>query len=160
MTTRAGSGSGSIIQSYPGSATLLFTTKFFTKLSKICVTDPGSGKHLFRIPDPGVEKAPDPGSATLHSIDKTVSNADPDPNPPDPHVIGPPVSESGSISQSYPDPYVFGPPIYRSVSSSHRYGSGSFFHQAKTSLMHESTDPETYKNGMDLPHWIKLWYNL
>jgi hypothetical protein len=25
--------------------------------------------------------------------------------------------------------------------------------------MHESTDPETYKNGMDLPHWIKLWYN-
>jgi hypothetical protein len=26
--------------------------------------------------------------------------------------------------------------------------------------MHESTDPETYKNGMDLPHWIKLWYNL
>ena len=153
MTTRAGYGS----------ATLLFTTKFFTKLSKICVTDPGSGKHLFRIPDPGVEKARDPGSATLHSIDKTVSNADytsaadPDPNP---RVIGPPGSESGSISQSYPDPYVFGPPIYRSVSSSHRYGSGSFFHQAKTSLMHESTDPETYKNGMDLPHWIKLWYNL
>ncbi len=27
--------------------------------------DPGSGKNLFRIPDPGVEKAPDPGSARL-----------------------------------------------------------------------------------------------
>ncbi len=25
----------------------------------------GSGKNLFRIPDPGVKKAPDPGSATL-----------------------------------------------------------------------------------------------
>jgi hypothetical protein len=75
MTTIAGSGSGSINQKH-GSATLLVTTKFFTKLSKICVTDPGSGKHLFRIPDPGVQKAPDPGSATLHSIDKTVANAD------------------------------------------------------------------------------------
>jgi hypothetical protein len=27
--------------------------------------DPRSGKNLFRIPDPGVKKAPDPGSATL-----------------------------------------------------------------------------------------------
>jgi hypothetical protein len=43
-------------------------------LSKICVWDPGSeiwgpgsGKNLFRIPDPGVKKAPDPGSATLLS---------------------------------------------------------------------------------------------
>ncbi len=75
MTTIAGSGSGSFNQKH-GSATLLFTTKFFTKLSKIWDTDPGSGKHLFRIPDPGVEKAPDPGSPTLHSIDKTVSNGD------------------------------------------------------------------------------------
>jgi hypothetical protein len=29
------------------------------------IRDPRSGKNLFRIPDPGVKKAPDPGSATL-----------------------------------------------------------------------------------------------
>jgi hypothetical protein len=29
------------------------------------IRDPGFGKNLFRIPDPGVKKAPDPGSATL-----------------------------------------------------------------------------------------------
>jgi hypothetical protein len=37
-------------------------------LSKIWVWDPGSEirkKNLFRIPDPGVKKAPDPGSGTL-----------------------------------------------------------------------------------------------
>jgi hypothetical protein len=43
----------------------LFTQKFVTKLSKIWVWDPGSGKNLFWIPDPGVKKASDPGSATL-----------------------------------------------------------------------------------------------
>jgi hypothetical protein len=50
----------------------LFTQKIVSKLSKIWVwdpgseiQDPGSGKNLFRIPDPGVKKAPDPGSATL-----------------------------------------------------------------------------------------------
>jgi hypothetical protein len=47
----------------------LFTQKVVTKLSKIRVWDPspGSGKNLFQIPDPGVKKAPDPGSrsATL-----------------------------------------------------------------------------------------------
>jgi hypothetical protein len=48
----------------------LFTPKIVTKLSKIWVWDPGSEirdpeKNLFRIPDPGVKKAPDPGSATL-----------------------------------------------------------------------------------------------
>jgi hypothetical protein len=47
-----------------------FTQKIVTKLSKIWVWDPrsgGSGKNLFRISDPGVKKAPDPGygSATL-----------------------------------------------------------------------------------------------
>jgi hypothetical protein len=26
------------------------------------IRNPGSGKNLFRIPDPGVKKAPDPGS--------------------------------------------------------------------------------------------------
>jgi hypothetical protein len=43
----------------------LFTQKIVTKLSKVWVWDPGSGKNLSRIPDPGVKKAPDPGSATL-----------------------------------------------------------------------------------------------
>jgi hypothetical protein len=43
----------------------LFTQKIVNKLSEIWVCDPGSGKNLFRIPDPGVKKAPDPGSATL-----------------------------------------------------------------------------------------------
>jgi hypothetical protein len=43
---------------------VFFTEKFVTKLSKIWVWDPGSGKILF--PDPGsrVIKAADPGSAT------------------------------------------------------------------------------------------------
>jgi hypothetical protein len=40
-------------------------------LSNIWVWDPGSGKNLFRIPDPGVKKAripyPGSGSATLGS---------------------------------------------------------------------------------------------
>jgi hypothetical protein len=44
----------------------VFTQKVVTKLSKIWVWEPESGKNLFRIPDPGVKKAPDPrsGSAT------------------------------------------------------------------------------------------------
>jgi hypothetical protein len=47
----------------------VFTQKIFNTLSNIWVwytgsgiRDPGSGKNLFRIPDPGVKKAPDPGS--------------------------------------------------------------------------------------------------
>jgi hypothetical protein len=42
----------------------VFTQKIVTKPSKIWVWDPGSGKNLFRIPDPGVIKAPDPGSGS------------------------------------------------------------------------------------------------
>jgi hypothetical protein len=44
----------------------LFTQKIVTELSKIWVWDPGfgSGKNLFRIPDPGVKKSPDPGSGS------------------------------------------------------------------------------------------------
>ncbi len=38
----------------------LFTQKIVTKLWKNMGL--GSGKNLFRIPDPGVKKAPDPGS--------------------------------------------------------------------------------------------------
>jgi hypothetical protein len=40
----------------------LFTKKIVKKLFKIWSWDPGSGKKVFRIPDPGVKKAPDPGS--------------------------------------------------------------------------------------------------
>jgi hypothetical protein len=49
----------------------LFTKKIVKKLLKIWswdpesgIRDPGSGKNLFRIPDPGVKKAPDPGSGS------------------------------------------------------------------------------------------------
>jgi hypothetical protein len=37
------------------------------------IRDPGSGKNLFRIPDPGVKKAPDPGSATLVLFNQKLS---------------------------------------------------------------------------------------
>ncbi len=43
----------------------LFTQKIVTKLSMGLgsrIRDPGSGKNLFWIPDPGVKKAPDPES--------------------------------------------------------------------------------------------------
>jgi hypothetical protein len=40
----------------------LFTQKIVTKLSKIWIWDTGSGKNIFRIPDPGIKKASDPGS--------------------------------------------------------------------------------------------------
>jgi hypothetical protein len=45
---------------------VLFIQKFVTQLSK-WVWNPGSGKNLFQISDPGVKKASDPGSgpATL-----------------------------------------------------------------------------------------------
>jgi len=50
-----------------------FTQKLVTTLSKNMglgseIRDPGSGKNQFRIPDPGVKKAPDPGSTTLKKI--------------------------------------------------------------------------------------------
>jgi hypothetical protein len=47
----------------------LFTQKIVNKLSKIWVWDPRSGIRKKPIPDPGVKKAPDPGSgsATLFS---------------------------------------------------------------------------------------------
>jgi len=51
----------------------LFTQNLsLSSRKKIWVWDPGSGKNLFRIPDPdpGVKKAPDPGSgsATLNVL--------------------------------------------------------------------------------------------
>ncbi len=47
----------------------VFTQKMFNMLSIIWVWDPGSEirdpeKNLFRIPDPGVKKAPGPGSGS------------------------------------------------------------------------------------------------
>jgi hypothetical protein len=61
----------------------LFTPKIVTKLSKLWVWDPGSeirdpGKNLFRIPDPGVKRAPDPGSgsATLQKIERSEEISD------------------------------------------------------------------------------------
>jgi hypothetical protein len=42
----------------------LFTTKNVIKLTKNMGLDPGSGKNLFRIPDPGAKKAQDPGSGS------------------------------------------------------------------------------------------------
>ncbi len=48
-----------------------YRTFYPKKLSLSCqkygsgIRDPRSGKNLFRIPDPGVKKASDPGSATL-----------------------------------------------------------------------------------------------
>jgi hypothetical protein len=44
----------------------LFTQQIVTKLSKIWVWDPGSGKNPFRIPDPGVKKAPIPDPDPQH----------------------------------------------------------------------------------------------
>ncbi len=44
---------------------VLYIEKIVTKLLKVWAWDLGSGKNLFRIPDRGVKKAPDPGSATL-----------------------------------------------------------------------------------------------
>ncbi len=49
----------------------LFTQKIGQALKNMGlesgIRDPGSGTNLFRIPDPGIKKAPDPGSgpATL-----------------------------------------------------------------------------------------------
>jgi hypothetical protein len=53
----------------------VFTQKIFNMLSNIWVWDPGSGKNLFRIPDPGVETAPDPrsGSATLLNTRRLIA---------------------------------------------------------------------------------------
>jgi hypothetical protein len=48
----------------------VFTQKIFNMLSNIWVWDPGSGKNLFRIPDPGVKRhqIPDPGSGSATLI--------------------------------------------------------------------------------------------
>ncbi len=52
----------------------LFTPKIVTK-----VRDPGSGKNLFRIPDPGVKKAPDSGSVFATLVTDSASQCAPPP---------------------------------------------------------------------------------
>jgi hypothetical protein len=49
----------------------LFTQTVVTKLSKIWVWDPGYGIKLFRIPDPGVKKAPIPNPGSRIRIRNT-----------------------------------------------------------------------------------------
>jgi hypothetical protein len=41
------------------------------------IRDPGCGKNLFRIPDPGVKKAPDPGSGSATLIQSYKRNIKP-----------------------------------------------------------------------------------
>jgi hypothetical protein len=45
-----------------------FPTKIVTKLSKIWIWDPRPGIWKKHIPDQGVQRAPDPGSGTLHLL--------------------------------------------------------------------------------------------
>ena len=51
----------------------VFTQKIFNMLSNIWVWDPG--KNLFRIPDPGVKKAPDPGSGSATLVRHNITNS-------------------------------------------------------------------------------------
>jgi hypothetical protein len=41
------------------------------------IRDPGSGKNLFRIPDPGVKKAQDPGSRGQKGTGSRIRDPDP-----------------------------------------------------------------------------------
>jgi hypothetical protein len=38
------------------------------------IRDPGSEKNLFRIPDPGIKKAPDPGSGSATLVFSGLPN--------------------------------------------------------------------------------------
>ena len=50
-----------------------FLPKKLSKLFKIWSWDPGDGTNPFRIPDPGVKKAPDPGAVLSLTVDKVIS---------------------------------------------------------------------------------------
>ncbi len=52
----------------------VFTQKIVTKPSKIWVWDPRSGIRKKPIPDPGVKKAPDPGSRIRNTGRKWEAN--------------------------------------------------------------------------------------
>jgi hypothetical protein len=54
---------------------ILLLPKRLSLSSKIWVWDPGSGKNLSRIPDPGVKKATDPGSGSATLGIKPCSSA-------------------------------------------------------------------------------------
>ena len=53
----------------------VFTQKIVTKPSKIWVWDPGSGKNLFRIPDPGSRGQKGTGSRIRNTARNTIRNA-------------------------------------------------------------------------------------
>ncbi len=79
-------------------------------------------------------------------------------------------AESSVVDPDPPDPHVFGPPGSGSTSQSYGYisGSGSFYHHAKIVRkigsesgsgsiiqMHGSADPDPPQNVMDPQHWRK-----
>jgi hypothetical protein len=71
----------------------LFTQKIVTKLSKIWIWDPGSGKNLFRIPRPKRHRIPDPDPQHWKLW------------PPDPQYDGPWINlEPVFCSDADPDP--------------------------------------------------------
>jgi hypothetical protein len=58
----------------------VFTQKIFNMLSNIWVWDPGSGIRRKPIPDPGVKKAPDPGSGSATLPKRRVRTRGQNPN--------------------------------------------------------------------------------
>ncbi len=60
------------------------------------IRDPGSGKNLFRIPDLGVKKTPDPGSASL-AYTVSIGRGHALSLPPPGIEPGSPVSQAGTL---------------------------------------------------------------
>ncbi len=58
------------------------------------IRDPGSGKNLFRIPDPGVQKHPDPGSGSATLVADPGSGA----------FFYPWILDPGWVESQHPDP--------------------------------------------------------
>jgi hypothetical protein len=54
---------------------------FIFEMQKKIIWDPGSGKNLFQIPDPGVKKALDPGSRIRIRTTIHTNEIDSDPYP-------------------------------------------------------------------------------
>ncbi len=88
--------------------------------------------YLARI-SPAVHCGPGVGRGAAGGRDERLpgSVADPNPDPPDPHVFGPP--GSGSISQ--------------------RYGSGSFYHHAK--IVRQTLIPTIFWLFLTFEKWCK-----
>jgi hypothetical protein len=79
----------------------LFTQKIVTKLLKIWVRDPGSEirdpEKIYsgsRIPDPGVKKAPDPGSGSATLLQHIIDNRE--------RKVGDPVSSCNAKLNYFP----------------------------------------------------------